>query len=205
MNTIFDKIIFIHCKHRKDRFENIQKFIKKFNLTNYHILNATYLPDNGAKGCSHSHYRAMQYSIENNFNNVLILEDDFFINQDVNTTNNKLNEIFTIKKWNVIMLFWLLNSPEKRSSHFNSHLRKITHKKYGGATTAAYAVNKNMFSILKDKFLESYNILSDKYNHEQKKYKTDAIWLPIQHKYNWYICYPKIGKQIDSKSDIHCW
>jgi glycosyl transferase, family 25 len=196
MNTIFDKIIFIHCEHRKDRFKNIQKFIKKFNLTNYHILNATYLPDNGAKGCSHSHYRAMQYSIENNFNNVLILEDDLVINQEKTIINKKLNDIFNIEKWDIIMLSWFLNAPEKRSSYFNNNLRKITHKKYGGATTAAYAVNKNMFSILKDKFLESYNLFPDKYIHKlHRQYACDNVWLPIQYKYNWYICYPKIGEQ----------
>jgi GR25 family glycosyltransferase involved in LPS biosynthesis len=205
MNFIFDKIIFIHCKHRLDRYQNIQNFISKFNLTNYFILEATYLPKNGAKGCSHSHYRAMEYCLENNLNNVLILEDDYFLEENPQDINSKLEKIFKIEKWDVIMFWWLLNGVDKRSIKINDDLRKITHHKYGGSSTLAYSVNKSMFKILRDLFLESFNKLDDTYNHSQKQFKTDAIWLTQQHKYNWFIINPKIGIQVDTKSDIHNW
>lgn len=201
----FDKIIFIHCKHRLDRFENINNFIKKFNLKNYYILEATYLPSNGARGCSYSHYLAMEYAIKNNLNNVLILEDDYFITDDIITIENKLKDIFSVEKWDVIMLWWLLNGVEKRSEIVNNDLRKITHHKYGASSTLAYAVNKGMFPILKNLFFESYNKLNEKYDHKQKKLKTDCIWHSIQRKYNWFIIIPKIGTQIKTKSDIHIW
>jgi len=205
MNQLFDKIIFIHCSHRLDRYQNIQNFIKKFNLTNYYILEATYLPNNGAKGCSHSHYRAMQYCLDNHLNNVLILEDDYFIEENSQEINHKLENIFKIQQWDVIMLWWLLNGVEKRSLKINDDLRKITHHKYGASSTLAYAVNKSMFIILRDIFLQSFNKLDDVYNHQQKKSKTDAIWHPIQKNYHWLIIEPKIGIQKETKSDVHNW
>ena len=205
MNNLFDKVIFIHCVHRKDRYENIKQFIEKFQLTNYYILEATYLPKNGAKGCSHSHYRAMCYAIENNLNNVLIIEDDYTIKDNVVGVNNKLNNIFSNNNWDVIMLWWLLNGIGKRSKQVNKNLHKVVHHKYGASSTLAYAVNKKMFPILRDLFLKSYNSLDNEYNHQQKKFKTDAIWHPIQKNYNWYIIIPKLGEQKETESDVHCW
>ena len=196
MNSIFDKIVFIHCKHRKDRYENIQNFIKKFNLTNYHILEATYLPKNGAKGCSHSHYRAMCYAIENNLNNVLILEDDYWIKDEVSSVNKRLEEIFTIENWDVIMFDWFNTSPLKRSLEINKNLRKLTHHKYGWSLTSAYAVNKCFFKKLQQSFEESYDLFPDIYIHEKhKKFACDYIWFKLQRENNWYIVYPKIGWQ----------
>ena len=204
MDKLFDKIIFIHCKHRKDRHDNILNFIKKFELTNYHILEATYLPKNGVKGCSHSHYRAMCYAIENNLNNVLILEDDYWIKEDVSIINKKLEDIFKIEKWDVIMLDWFLNGVIKRTTQVNNNLRKRNHKKYGFCLTSAYAVNKNYLTILKNNFKESYDLLSDNYNHIlHRKYACDSHWFKIQ-KNNWFIVYPKIGIQnINLYSDIN--
>ena len=49
INKYFDKIIFIHCKHRLDRMKNIKLLLNKTKITNYIILEATYLPKNGAK------------------------------------------------------------------------------------------------------------------------------------------------------------
>ena len=213
MNSFFDKIIFIHCSHRKDRLENIKQLINKFNLDNYYILNAKYFPYNGAKGCSYSHYLAMKYSIDNNLKNCLILEDDYFISQ--NTTNinsffNNLKQNLKNKSWDVIMLWWLLNGVNKRTiintkNINNKNLLKITHKKYGASSTLAYAVNQSMFEILKNLFYSSYQNLDDNYNHHQKHLKTDMIWRNIQHKYQWFLINPIIGEQINSKSDIHIW
>lgn len=203
MNHLFDKIVFIHCKHRKDRYKNIQNFIKKFNLTNYHILEATYLPKNGAKGCSHSHYRAMCYAIENNLNNVLILEDDYWIKDDVSSLNKKLEEIFTIDNWDVIMLDWFNNSPLKRSVKINKNLRKLTHPKYGWSLTSAYAVNKHFFEKLKLSFKESYDLFLDDYQHKKhNKFACDYIWFKLQRDNKWFIVYPKIGWQLEEINSI---
>jgi GR25 family glycosyltransferase involved in LPS biosynthesis len=204
MNTLFNKIIFIHCKHRLDRFQNIQNFISKFNLTNYHILEATYLPKNGAKGCSHSHYRAMEYCLENNLKNVLILEDDYWIDEDISNVNKRLEEIFTLENWDVIMLDWFNTSPLKRSLEVNKNLRKLIHPKYGWSLTSAYAVNKNFFEKLKISFKESYDLFPDIYIHEiHKKYACDYNWFKLQKNNNWFIIYPKIGLQSEKLvSDI---
>jgi len=200
INNYFDKIIFIHCVHRKDRMENIQLLLKKTKITNYIILEATYLPKNGAKGCSHSHYRAMDMAIKNKWNKILIIEDDFQFNDNINFKQiiDSVDD-----DWDVLMPYWSINGLEKRSKKVNSYIRKVTHRKYGAYSTLCYAVNKKLIPILRDKFLESYNKFSDIYNKERERILAcDCIWFPEQKKYKWFMITPKLGYTIDTKSDI---
>ena len=204
MDQIFDKIIFIHCSDRKDRYENIQNFIKKFELINYHILEATYLPKNGVKGCSHSHYRAMCYAIENNLKNVLILEDDYWIKEEKDIVNKRLEDIFKIENWDVIMLAWGNNAPLKRSFKVNDNLRKLSHKKYGWSSTLGYAVNSNFLKNLRDNFKKAYDNAPEIYIHNKNKcyYACDYVWQELQRENNWYVIYPKIGWELEEISSI---
>lgn len=201
INKYFDKIIFIHCVHRKDRMENIQLLLEKTKLTNYLILEATYLPKNGAKGCSHSHYRAMDMAIKNNWDKVLIIEDDFQFNENVNFEEiiDQVND-----DWDVLMLYWYMNGINKRSLKFSNNIRKLTHKKYGFYSTLCYAVNKNLLPILRDLFLESYNKFSDiYYKKRERHFACDYIWYPLQLQYKWYCIEPKLGFTINTPSDVN--
>ena len=200
IDKYFDKIIFIHCKHRLDRMENIKLLLEKTKLTNYIILEATYLPKNGAKGCSHSHYRAMDMALKNNWDKVLIIEDDFQFNNNLNFEEiiNSINN-----DWDVLMPYWCINGIFKRTKRINKFIRKVINKKYGAFTTSCYAVNKNIISILRDLFLLSYNKQSNIYKRYLENNLTcDNIWFAIQHKYKWFIIDPKLGYTINSKSDI---
>jgi len=137
----------------------------------------------------------MQYCLDNNLNNVLILEDDYWIEDEVSSVNTRLEEIFKIENWDVIMLDWFLNGVLKRTKYFNDNLRTRNHKKYGFVLTSAYAVNKHFFKKLRNTFKESYDRFSDIYNHKlHRKYACDNYWIKIQ-KDNWFIIYPKIGLQ----------
>jgi len=208
VNNYFDKIIFIHCIHRLDRMDNIKKLLEKTKITNYHILEATYLPKNGAKGCSHSHYRAMKMALENNWDRVLIIEDDFQFYDDINgikTDEYFKNTVESVSNWDVIMPFWFCNSIEKRSSKINNYIRRITHKKYGAYSTLCYSVNKSIMKELQDLFHKSYKNFKDIHDRNQKQLSTDCIWRYIQKNKFWYIIIPKLGYQIETKSDIHCW
>lgn len=206
INQFFDKIIFIHCIHRKDRKNNIDNLIKNFNLKNTYILEATYLPKNGSKGCSHSHYRAIKLAKQNKWKNILILEDDFYFNEKFDVDTYFKNALESINfDYDVIMPYWLCNSIEKRTIKINKFVRKINHHKYGAYSTLAYAVNENIYDKLENVFLKSYNEFKDIYDREQKKLSTDCIWRTLQKNNKWYIITPLLGYQINTKSDIHCW
>jgi len=156
-------------------------------------------------GCSHSHYRAMKIAIENKWNKILILEDDFIFKDNIiNMDNYFKNAIKSINdNWDCIMLYWHLNGINNRSIKINNFFRKPTHKKYGAFSTLGYAVNKNLISILMNLFLESYNILNKYPNKNVPQYlPCDKIWYQEQLNKKWYIITPKIGGTIISKSDI---
>ena len=202
INNYFDKIIFIHCVHRTDRMDNIKLLLEKTKITNYIILEATYLPQNGAKGCSHSHYKAMDLAFKNEWDKVLIIEDDFQFNDKIN-----FKEIIdSIKdEWDVLMPYWHLNCKQKRTKRITKNLRKLNNKKHVVVSTVCYAVNKNMISILRDTFLESFNKLSDIFIDKEQyelRLSCDTIWHKLQLKYNWYLIDPKLGYCMMSKSDV---
>ena len=202
MNRLFDKVIFIHCVNNIERKKNITEFINKFNLKNAYILEATCIKSNGVKGCAHSHYRAMEYCISNNLESVLIIEDDYWINESKEIIEKKLLEIFDID-WDVIMLYWFNNACIKRSEKVNDNLRKLKHKKYGWSSTLCYAVNKSMFRLLRESFKKSYDLMDDIYNHNRDKgIACDRLWLNLQLKYKWYIVNSKIGGERGYKSII---
>ena len=203
INKYFDKIIFIHCKHRLDRMENIKLLLEKTKLTNYIILEATYLPKNGAKGCSHSHYRAMDMAINNNWDKVLIIEDDFQFNNDIDFENiiKQVND-----DWDVLMLNWQLNNVIQRSHIITKNLRKLKTRKHVACLTSCYCVNKKLIPILRDLFLESFNKLSNNFVAKETyelRLACDTIWHNLQIQKKWYLVDPKIGYCIDSKSDIN--
>ncbi|MBA43195.1 MAG: hypothetical protein CMF62_04190 [Magnetococcales bacterium] len=206
MNDLFDAFIFINCSHRDDRYKFMINQLENlnFDMKKVHRLEATYIPDNGAKGCSHSHYRVMKIAIKNNWNNVFIMEDDFAFDQ-FNKSVEKIKYIMNkYPNWDVIMPFFYLNGLEERSKKIDKFIRIPTHKKYRAFSTLCYAVNKKMFETLKENFYKSYKIQPmNKINFNKKnKFPVDKYWQRLQLSYEWYLIDPKCGYQIQTKSDI---
>jgi GR25 family glycosyltransferase involved in LPS biosynthesis len=206
MNKLFDAFIYINCKHRIDRNDHMIKQLKNlnFDMNKVHRLEATHIPLNGAKGCSHSHYRVMDMAIKNNWNNIFIMEDDFAFDNFILSVKKIKYVIENYPNWDVIMPFFFLNGLEKRSRKIDNFIRIPTHKKYRAFSTLCYAVNKKMFTILKDNFYESYKIQPPNKINENKKNKfpVDKYWQRLQLSYEWYLITPKCGYQIETKSDI---
>jgi hypothetical protein len=96
MNNV-DKILFINLEARKDRLNSIKSEFKKQNVSEDKIdrINAHYTPGNGHLGCSKSHYDALQYSIDNDLNNVLIFEDDFLFSA---SSKDLFDNLFNLSK-----------------------------------------------------------------------------------------------------------
>ena len=75
-----DAIFYINLDHRSDRKEHILQEIRKIDptLSKTHRIQAEYVPDHGALGCTKSHIKAFQLFMEHpEWKNCLILEDDF--------------------------------------------------------------------------------------------------------------------------------
>ena len=106
-----DAIIYINLENRADRKELLMKELEKLNtdMSKVHKVSGVYMPKNGHKGCIQSHILALNMIKLNNWERVLILEDDAELDMEPEVINNLINK--TIEEldtqhpeWNVIML-----------------------------------------------------------------------------------------------------
>ena len=78
MNTI-DAILYINLDHRQDRKKHIEKEISRmeFDPKIVHRISAIYDRMCGHLGCGLSHIKALEVALQNKWQRVMILEDDF--------------------------------------------------------------------------------------------------------------------------------
>ena len=195
--SIVDGIIIINLEFRKDKLEKCFEILEEVGIKrdSVYVLNATYVPTNGAKGCSHSHYRAIMHAKSMGWKNVLVLEDDFKFEVSIDLFNSRLKEMTSsVQKWDVIMLEWGLNGVNNRSSAVDGCLfmRKITHKKHGAWRTVAYFANSSIYEDLIENFFISYKIQKKRKELSVKTYAVDSYWQRLQSFKEWYICTPKL-------------
>jgi GR25 family glycosyltransferase involved in LPS biosynthesis len=65
-------IYVINLEERKDRWEEIQKNFKNFNLIRVEAIKRK----NGARGCFLSHIKCLKIAKEKNLKNIIVIEDD---------------------------------------------------------------------------------------------------------------------------------
>ena len=106
-----DAIIYINLEARNDRKDLVLKELEKLNtdMSKVYKVSGVYMPKNGHKGCIQSHILALNMIKLNNWNRVLILEDDAELNISPEKMNNVINKSLTeldthYPDWNVIML-----------------------------------------------------------------------------------------------------
>ena len=101
----------------------------KFFLADLH-------PDGGVEGCKDSHKKVIQYAKDNNFENILVLEDDVLFDE-VAIKNMKPLRLPN----NIDMLY--LGYHINRGLRISDQLLKLE----SGLTTHAYIMNKNVYDI----------------------------------------------------------
>lgn len=181
-------ILIINLKSRQDRKQKIIEMFNKYNINNYKFIEGiigkdlqeefnklkdkTNIINTGHYGCLLSHIKAIEYAKNNNYKNVLILEDDIVIN------NNFVEEIGKLLLPKFDMLY--LGGISSRAKLYKyARANKIM-----GAYS--YLINNNMY----DKILE---ILKTKRDYVDLQYLTN-----IQKTYNVYILADIIKTNIDT-------
>ena len=106
-----DAIIYINLEARNDRKDLVLKELEKLNtdMSKVYKVSGVYMPKNGHKGCIQSHILALNMIKLNQWNRVLILEDDVELDMSPETINNVIDKALTeldnqYSNWNVIML-----------------------------------------------------------------------------------------------------
>jgi GR25 family glycosyltransferase involved in LPS biosynthesis len=193
----FDKIYYINLDHRKDRYEHINEELSKINIDQNKIkrISAIYYKTFGILGCAKSHCIALEDFIKSNEETCVIFEDDFEFIYDQNYIDELINKVFENKvKFDVLMLSANLLNYTNTKYKF---LKKII----DAQTLSGYAVSRNFAPTLLMNFKESIYFL-EKIGKKVHNYCFDIYMKNLQPISNWYCLNPRIGKQIESYSDI---
>ena len=192
----WDKIYIINLKRRLDRKNDMINKLEKACITNYEFIEAvdgqdieiinqynkiknnTDIINVGHYACLLSHIKVITLAKQNNFNNIMILEDDVIFN------NNFINNIFKIKIPYFDLLY--LGGLITQKKIFVNNWAKT--KKIMGAY--AYIINHTIYdSILK------------------KLYKfrdcVDVVYYKLSERYNVYILNDFIKTNLDSSDTSH--
>lgn len=201
-----DAVLYINLKHRIDRRQNILKELEKIgvDMSKVHRIDAVEEKLNGHLGCGKSHCKTLEYAIENNYDNVLILEDDFRFTQSKQYVNDSVN-VMLREKFDVLML--TTHWKELIETKWN-HVSKVI----SATTTSGYIVKKHYFTTLLKVFQEAVTKMEKKLlkriaNGDNKKQfndnnAIDQYWRRLQKEDTFYVFTPYLGKQDGTESDI---
>jgi glycosyl transferase family 25 len=191
MNYI-DKCYYINLESRTDRLNHIENQLKKMGLFDKSCRFNAIKHEFGALGCSMSHLEVLKNAKENNYKTIIIFEDDFEFLITKDEFESKLNYIFANLNFDVFMLSAYVKNYIK-------HSNTIKRVKFA-LTSAGYIIKNHYFDKIISETEKSLFQLEN--TRKASLYAYDIIWRKFQEKDQWFIFVKKIGKQINSYSDI---
>jgi GR25 family glycosyltransferase involved in LPS biosynthesis len=183
---------YINLEHRTDRKEYVEEQLKLVGI-NATRFNAIKL-ENGAAGCSMSHLKCIETAKKNEWDHVLIVEDDItFLNPGLFVNNiNKFLEGHN--DWDVVLIGGNIIPPYKKVDF--SCVQVVNCQ-----TTTGYLVKSHYFDTLVKNYKEGIiKLLKEPENH--KIYAIDKYWFSLQEKDKWYLITPLTVTQKEDYSDI---
>jgi len=186
-------VFYINLESRPDRKTYVENQLKQIGITCANRFNAIKLP-NGALGCSMSHLKCLEIARTNNWDHVLIVEDDItFLNPTLFV--KQMNEFLAIHKvWDVTLIGGNNMPPYKKVDDTCIKVSKCQ-------TTTGYIVKSHYYDILIQNYREGIQkLLREPQNH--RFYAIDKYWFQLQEKNLWYLIIPLSVSQKDDYSDI---
>jgi glycosyl transferase family 25 len=194
MNNIFDikNSFYINLLSRPDRKKHVEEQLEKIGIK-AERFNAIKLK-NGAVGCSMSHLKCLEIARTNNWDHVLIVEDDIlFLNPALFI--HKLNEFLSNHKNFDVLLFAGNNMPPYVT--IDNSCVKVTKCQ----TTTAYLVKSHYYDTLINNYKEGIKkLINEPLKHTI--YAIDKYWFRLQEKDKWYLVIPLSVTQREDYSDI---
>ena len=198
-----DKIYYINLEERKDRREHILGEIKKmeFELKKVKRLDAIKHKQGGI-GCGLSHIKVLEDAIENNYKNIIILEDDFKFLVEREEFEEYLKFLFNYDfDYNTCMLTRYIVEHKK----LNDKISEVIY----GKTVSGIIVNNKFFEDLKENFQESVNemmkgCMDNPHGYSgNNNFAIDENWKKLQGIGKKFYTFNKpLGTQIPSYSNI---
>ena len=188
INTYFDKIYYINLEKRNKRNDECLFELNKHGIIaeRFNAIDSSELNISGQLGCLMSHLELIKKAKANNYNTILILEDDVIF-------SNNINDIFIDYINNVPGDWDMLYFGGNHNTHCGANITNINEKVikcYMTYTAHSYAINSNMYDILID------------YISKDITRPIDVIYTDIQKMYNVYSFYPGLTYQRPNYSDI---
>lgn len=183
---------YINLESRPDRKVHVEKQLNLVGVT-AERFNAIKLAD-GALGCSMSHLKCIEMAKKNDWEHVLIVEDDIlFLKPDVFVS--QLNKfLMTAPKWDVILVAGNNMPPYRIIDDTCVQVSRCQ-------TTTGYIVQKHYYDTLINNIRQGIkNLMNEPSN--RFSYAIDKNWFSLQAKDLWYLITPLTVTQREDYSDI---
>jgi GR25 family glycosyltransferase involved in LPS biosynthesis len=176
--NFFDRIYCINLEERKDRWQLCEGKFEEYGIINYTRFEGIKVKGDltskklGQIGCTASIYYVIKDAFENNYDNILILEDDFKFIVPKEELIESLEKAFEEmpEDWDMFYLGanvtnQILNNPIEK---YSENLLKLN----SAYTTHSIVLSKNSFS----KILDFYGPDSDWVHNTMKNYESIDVF-----------------------------
>jgi len=183
---------YINLESRSDRKKHVEEQLKIIGIQANRFKAIKLL--NGALGCSMSHLKCLEIAKENNWEHVLIVEDDIkFLNPELFIIQiNKFLNLHSV--WDVVLIAGNNLPPHEV---IDDSCVKVTRCQ----TTTGYIVKKHYYDTLIDNIRNGItNLIKEPKQHSL--YAIDKYWFKLQQMNNWYLITPLTVTQREDYSDI---
>jgi len=186
-------ILYINLQEREDRKQHVEEQLRLVGFQNPERFNAVVM-DIGAIGCSMSHLRCLETAREQNWDHVLICEDDvLFLNPELFT--QQMNTFLeNHDDWDVVFL----------GGHNNQQYIPVDEscvQVHKCQTTTGYLVKSHYYDKLIHIMKEGVEMFI-KEPHNFSIYAVDRYWFSLQEVDKWFLIIPLSVTQKEDYSDI---
>lgn len=194
MNSISDinHSFYINLHSRPDRKQHVENQLKSIGI-NAERFNAIKM-SNGAIGCSMSHLKIIETAKANNWEHVLIVEDDILFTDPKLFVEQFNKFLYNHKDFDVALIAGNNLPPYKR---IDDSCVQVTHCQ----TTTGYIVQKHYYDVLIKNYKDGILcLMKEPANHFV--YAIDKYWFNLQDIHKWYLITPLSVTQREDYSDI---
>lgn len=201
-----DKVIYINLDEREDRREIMAKFFEEGQIPSDKIVRFPAIKHiAGSIGCSMSHMAVIQLAKDNNWNRVLVLEDDVTWN-DFEFNYKKLCDAIETPNWDACMLggIYMDIIPPYKLNYGISSYSYIVQRHYYDTLLANE--KEGLAKLIKSGKRLIWNPCFNKDTLQSRinplYYATDTYWFRLQLRDSWIGIDTHLCKHINTYSNI---
>ena len=185
--------LYINLEGRQDRRDHVEKQLASIGISEPQRFNAV-KTQNGADGCSMSHLKCLQLAQKNNWEHVLIVEDDITFTEPSMFKRQLAGFFRDDITYDVLFFGGNVVPPYKQ---VNSHCVQV----FSCQTTTGYLVKHHYYETLIQNLHEGLSkLMKEPENHFY--YAIDKYWFSLQRRDLWFIIVPLSVIQLQNYSNI---